>query len=382
MITYCKFCLFPSTKPDLKFNKGICSACDHYFGRPKIDFEKRYKELLEIVEKFKNKSNSNWDCIIPSSGGKDSTYQAITMRNLGLNPLLVTATTCDLSEYGRRNIENLKEIGFDTIEVSPSKVVRRKLNKIGLVKLGDISWPEHLSIFTIPVRIAVQLNIPLLIWGENSQNEYGGPEEDSDNNQLTRRWLEEFGGLLGLRKTDLVGLEGITEKDLVVYDYPTDEQLKKTGITGLFLGHYIPWDGLRNVLVAQSHGFKTIEQNIETAFINYENLDNYHTGIHDYFKFLKFGFSRATDVANLFIRRERISRTEALDIVRRTDGLFPWTYLGKPIEKILEPIEISLDQFIDICDRFTNKKIFKTNSQGNLIKDKKGNLTKVNYDNQ
>ena len=113
-----------------------------------------------------------------------------------------------------------------------------------------------------------------------------------------------------------------------------------------------------------------------------KNLDNYQTGIHDYFKFLKYGFSRATDVANLFIRRGRISRNEALDIVKRTDGLFPWSYLGKPIKEIIEPIDISLDQFIDICDRFTNKKLFKTNSQGQLVKDKKGNLTKVNYDNE
>lgn len=115
--------------------------------------------------------------------------------------------------------------------------------------------------------------------------------------------------------------------------------------------------------------------------VNYENLDNHQTGIHDYFKFLKFGFGRATDIACLHLRRGRITREDALTIVQRHDGKFPWTYLGKPIEAILEPIGLTVEQFIRICDRFTNKKIFLRDAQGNLVKDARGNLTKINYDN-
>ena len=153
MINYYKNCLFPSTKPDLQFDKeGVCSACNYFNNRPKIDWDMRYKELLKIVEKYQNTNGSNWDCIIPSSGGKDSTAQALRAREIGFNPLVVTSTTCDLSDIGRRNIDNLKYLGFDTIEFSPSKVVRRKLNRIGLTQVGDISWPEHVGIFTIPVR--------------------------------------------------------------------------------------------------------------------------------------------------------------------------------------------------------------------------------------
>jgi len=299
------------------------------------------------------------------------------MLQLGINPLCVTATTCDLSEIGRRNIANLKGLGVDHIQFSPNLKVRRKLNRIGLTQVGDISWPEHVSIFTIPVITAVRFNVPLIIWGENPQNEYGGPAADSKNNTLTRKWLEEFGGLLGLRVSDLVGLDGIKKSDLIPYQYPTDAELKKAGVTGIFLGYYIPWDGYSNALISQGFGLETFSHTIEGSIVSYENLDNYQTGIHDYFKFLKFGFGRASDIASLHIRRGRITRQDGIQLVKRHDGKFPASYLGKPLEKILEPLDITVKEFMGICDKFTNKKLFKTDARGELIKDKYGNLIKL-----
>lgn len=372
----------PDTKPDLKLDEqGVCNACRAYERRKEVDWDARRAELPALLDKCRSKNGSNWDCIVPVSGGKDSTFQVIRMLQLGLNPLCVTATTCDLSDLGRRNITNLKSLGVDYVEFSPNPVVRRKLNRIGLQQVGDISWPEHVGIFTIPVRAAVQFNVPLLVWGENSQNEYGGPAAAAENNVLDRRWLEEFGGLLGLRVSDLIGLEGITAKDLIPYTYPTDEELRRVGVTGLFLGYYLPWDGYANALIAQASGFESLSHTAEGSVVNYENVDNHQTGIHDYFKFLKFGFGRATDIACLHLRRGRITRQDAQDMVRRHDGKFPWTYLDKPIEKILAPLDLSVEDFVKICDRFTNKKIFLRDAKGNLVKDKQGNLTKLNYDN-
>lgn len=382
MLTYCTRCVMPDTKPDLYIDdEGVCSACRSYESRKEVDWDARYQELLIILDKYRNKNGSNWDCIVPVSGGKDSTYQVIRMLQLGLNPLCVTSTTCDLSEIGRKNIENLKRLGVDYIEVTPNPIIRAKLNRIGLMQVGDIAWPEHVGIFTIPVRAAVQFNVPLIVWGENSQNEYGGPAAAAENNILNRRWLEEFGGLLGMRVSDLIGQEGIEQKHLIHYTYPSDEELNRVGVTGLFLGHYIPWDGLSNTLIAQANGFRTYEKVVEGAMVNYENLDNHQHGIHDYFKFLKFGFGRATDHACLHIRRGRLTRRDGLEAVRKLDGKFPWEYLGKPLDKILEPLEISVDEFIRVCDKFTNKKIFKRDVGGGLIKDRHGNLTKINYDN-
>ena len=383
MLIYCKRCVMPHTKPDLHIDdEGICNACRSFEARREVDWDKRRKELFEVVDRYRSKDGRNWDCVVPVSGGKDSTYQVVRMLQLGLNPLCVNATTCDLSDIGRKNLDNLKNLGVDVIEMSPNPVVRAKLNRIGLTQVGDISWPEHVGIFTVPVRAAVQFNIPLIVWGENSQNEYGGPASASENHVLDRRWLEEFGGLLGMRVSDMIGIEGLSRKDLIPYHYPTDEELARVGVTGIFLGYYLPWDGLSNALVAQAHGLHTYHRPVEGAMLNYENLDNTFHGIHDYFKFLKFGFGRATDHACLHLRRGRITREDALDIVRMHDGKFPHEYLGRTLEEILDKIGVTRAEFERLCDQFTNKRIFKRGNDGQLLKDEHGNLTKINYDNE
>ena len=381
-LRYCVRCVMPHTKPDLRIDdEGVCNACRSYEKRTEVDWDMRAGELKEVTDRYRSKDGSQWDCIVPVSGGKDSTYQVIRMLQLGMNPLCITATTCHLSEIGRKNIQNIKDLGVDYVEFSPNPVVRRKLNRIGLTDVGDISWPEHVGIFTIPVRAAVQYNVPLIVWGENSQNEYGGPASAADNNVLTRRWLEEFGGLLGMRVSDLVGIDGIEQRHLIPYSYPTDEELARVGVTGIFLGHYLPWDGYTNALISQAFGFTSVSATVEGSIVNYENLDNLQTGIHDYFKFLKFGFGRSTDIACLHVRRGRITRQDAIQMVKLHDGKFPWTYLGVSIGQILEPLGMSIDEFIEICDRFTNKSIFKADGRGNLIKDRHGNLAKLNDDN-
>ena len=378
MLKYCARCVMPDTKPDLMLDgDGICNACRSFENRQHIDWSAREKELVEVVARYRKRDGSNWDCIVPVSGGKDSTYQVVRMLQLGLNPLCVTSTTCDESILGRRNIANLQALGVDHVQFSPNPLVRAKLNRIGLTQVGDISWPEHVGIFTIPVRAAVQYNVPLIVWGENSQNEYGGPASAAGNNVLNRRWLEEFGGLLGMRVSDLIGMEGIEARQLIAYSYPADEELARVGVTGLFLGHYLPWDGLANTLIAQANGFISYEKVVEGSMVNYENLDNHQTGIHDYFKFLKFGFGRTTDLACLHIRRGRLSRQDGLDAVRRLDGKFPWVYLGKLLKDILEPLGMSVDEFVGVCDQFTNKKIFARDTAGKLLKDAYGNLTKL-----
>lgn len=383
MLNYCKSCIMPDSKPDLSFDEdGVCNACRNYENRSKVNWEERKAELKQLLEKYRSKDSSSWDCIVPVSGGKDSTYQVIRILQLGLNPLCVTSTTCDLSDLGRRNIDNIKKLGVDYVEFSPNPLVRAKLNRVGLIEVGDISWPEHVGIFTIPVRAAVQFNVPLIIWGENSQNEYGGPAASVESNILNRRWLEEFGGLLGMRVTDLIGQEGIEEKHLIPYNYPTDEELSNTGVTGLFLGHYLPWDGMSNTLISQANGFVSYEKIVEGSMVNYENLDNHQTGIHDYFKYLKFGFGRATDLACIHIRRGRLTREDGINIAKNLDGKYPWEYLGKSLEDILNPLEISLDEFMKLCDQFTNKRIFKRDENGKLLKNPDNSPIKLNYDNQ
>ena len=151
-----------------------------------------------------------------------------------MNPLCVVATTDSLSSLGRKNIENIKSLGVDMVEYSLNPKVRRVMNRIGLEQIGDISWPEHVAIFTVPIRVAVQFNIKLVVWGENSQNEYGGPAASQDSKVLDRQWLEEFGGLLGLRVTDLIGQRGIKPRDLFLIRTPRMRNSNGLGFRGFF----------------------------------------------------------------------------------------------------------------------------------------------------
>jgi hypothetical protein len=293
---------------------------------------------------------------------------------MGLKPLCVTATTCDLTPIGRRNLDTLRRLGVDLLEYSPNPIVRRKLNAIGLREVGDISWPEHLSIFTFPVAVALKFDIPWVFWGENPQNEYGGPTESQNALVLDEAWLDEFGGLLGLRIDDFCDSYGFAQKDLVPYFYP-DLRRTTRPPKGLFLGHYLPWDGYSNVLLSQALGWESWPTRVEGHFVNYENLDNYQAGVHEYFKFLKFGFGRASDQLSLHIRRKRIDRGTAASLLPRLEGKFPDSYLGESLQLILARIGVSVSEFRSICDRFTNSRLFeqdgdafKVDDDGNLIR--------------
>ena len=359
MIHYCNRCIMPSTRPDIEIDDhGTCNACRAFELRKNIDWEKRKLELINLTKKFK--TGNYWDCIVPVSGGKDSTYQTLKVLELDLKPLCVLSSTCQLSEIGRKNIENLKSLGVDLLEFSPNPNIRKKLNYIGLSVVGDIAWPEHVGIFTIPVNIAIKFKIPLIIWGENSQNEYGGPEEAQNSNILDRRWLEEFGGLIGLRVSDLTDIYEFKKKDLIPYFYPEADILEKNNITGIFLGHYLPWNSMENAVVAKENGFSYFYDDVEGSYFKYENLDNLQHGIHDYFKFLKFGFGRATDQLCISIRRGIIKRSHAINLVKKIEGKFPWSYLGVNLEDILNYIGMTFDEFENIADQFTNYKLFKT----------------------
>jgi len=356
-MTYCTRCLYPDTKPDLSFDEqGVCSACQAFDRRETIDWRLREEEFRYLAVELL-KQNNQYDCIIPVSGGKDSTYQVIKALEYGLRPLAVTATTDHLSSLGRANLSNISRLGVDHIEVTTDQKLRRRINAYTLREVGDISWAEHVTIFTVPLRIAVMFKVPLIIWGENPQHEYGGPDlKSQEARELNQRWLEEFGGLNGLRVTDIMGAIGAQPQDLSLYVYPKQgiENIK-----GIFLGQFFSWDGAENALISCRHGFKTYYGPVEGVGYDYENLDNCQTGIHDYFKWLKFGFGRSTDLVCNHIRRQRITRTEARQIIGLYDGQFPRTYLGVPLETVLEPLEMSVDEFLEICNQFANKKLFE-----------------------
>lgn len=335
--------------------KGECSACTYFKKRKNIDWVQREKEFRELCDRL-IADKYQYHCVVPVSGGKDSHYQVIKAKEYGLNPLAVCAVTDDLSGIGRHNLDNISRLGVDVLEFNTNNKLRRKINKYTLETIGDISWAEHVTIFTIPVRIAIQFGIPLIIWGENSQAEYGGPYRAQEARKLDNRWLQEYGGLNGLRVLDLIERGFGTEQELKFYTYP---KLDQKTTSGIFLGQFFPWDGAENASMAVKYGFKTFYGPVEGIGYDYENLDNYQTGVHDYFKFLKYGFGRCTDLVCNHIRRGNITRAEGTEIVLENDGKWPRTYLGKPLEEILEKIEVTLEEFIEICNKFANKELFE-----------------------
>lgn len=370
-VTYCKKCLYPSTKPDLWFKDGVCGACHSYEARKDYDWDSGPAVLQDLMKN--NKRNPKYDCIVPVSGGKDSTYQVWRMLKEGYNPLCVTAPTDQLTPIGRRNIDNLKRLGCDYIEFSVNPSIRKLINRHAFFEVGDIQWPEHVLIYTIPVRAAVLFQIPIIVWGECGQREYGaGKPEDAHLKYFDRRVLEEYGSLNGLRVSDLNKITGISDSDLYFYEYPDADEVEKLDIKGIYLDNYFKWDGITNVTISQSLGFETASRNIRGTIANYENLDNYVHGIHDYQKYIKFGFSRATDIACNLIRRDLLSRDDAISLVSEHDGLYPLEYMDKSLESILSEYDISVKEFEQSCDDYTNYSLFQCNADGELIKRKDG----------
>ena len=378
-MNYCKKCLYPDTKPQLVFDEnGICSACKNHELKEKIDWKSKEKELKEILEKFRSKNNY-YDCIIPVSGGKDSHFQAYTIKEkFGLNPLVVNFHPLDQTEIGKKNLDNLKKLGVDCIEFSPNPNVYLNLARFGLKKLGDFQWPEHIGIFTVPVQIAIKYKIPLIIWGENPQFEYGQPTDISIDTILDRKWLEKNGGyfLDKIKPQDMIK-HGFELNDIQPYLYPSDEEINQAGVTGIFLGSYIKWDIFKQLETVKTIGFQENDEPKEGTFNKWENLDVYFTVFHDYFKFLKYGFGRATDHASIEIMHGRISREQGLKLVKQYEGKIPRKYL----KKFLEFADMSMDDFIGICNEFTNKEIFKVDENQNVVRDKSGEVIKLKYDN-
>jgi N-acetyl sugar amidotransferase len=342
----------PTTRPDTAFIEGECSACVNYKNRPTLDWKAREGELIRILEASKN--GTGYSCVVPSSGGKDSHAQVLRVIELGFRPLVVTASTCMLTEVGRKNIDNLARYAT-TIEVTPNREVRKKLNRLGLELVGDVSLPEHWAIFSIPFRMAAVFGIPTLLYGECPQDAYGGPVGTETARTMTRRWTSEFGGYLGCRPMDMVGTEGITEADMRDYMLPDDDRLSR--VTAYWLGQFEPWDSRRNAERARATGM-VYRLPCDANWWNAENQDNAMTGLHDFFGYLKYGYGRLCAQISVDIRNGLIRREDAMQIVRDRDGLFPAWYMGVSINDVLPHIGMEWRAFTATVEKFTNHDLF------------------------
>ncbi len=361
MSEYCKRCLFPRTKPDLYFDEsGVCDACtsaDRKHGiEDAINWDTRSSEFKKLISVFKERASGGYDCLVAVSGGKDSIFQVHAMKKIhGMNPLAVTFDQFDQTETGRHNLETLKKIGVDHIHYTLNPNIVKKLVKKGFEVVGDPYWVNHVGMFTIPFHIATNFNIPLVVYGENPQLEYGGPKESRNNMIMDKRWRQEFGGMRGFREEDMVD-DDISASDLKILEYPKDEDVTRVGVTGIFYGYFFKWDAEKHtMLMREKYGWSPLPSVPKGSWLDYENCDMEFIDIREHIKFLKYGYGRATDQLNIALRRGRISRDEALDIVKKIDGKFS----RENMKKFCDYIDINEKEFHEIVDSFVNHDIFE-----------------------
>jgi N-acetyl sugar amidotransferase len=298
-----------------------------------------------------------FDCLIPVSGGKDSTYQILKARSLGIKPLCLFVDTGHLSKIGQRNLNNLENFNINFIHFKFDKKISNTLSKIGLLEVGDIEWLENVAINTVTLWIAIKLRIDKILWGENSQSEYGGPKNMRNSKVMFhRQWFLKFGGTLNLNIKKIEKKYRINNSAFEYLQYPKLDQLKN--IKAYFLGYFFEWDSFNNFEFAKKRGFKAFDRRLSGSLLKYENIDNYLSGIHDYFKYLKTGMGRVHDQVSRLIRRKKISIYEGKKLIKKYDGELPHEYTGVKIEKILNEINISKQKFNEICFNYTNEKLF------------------------
>lgn len=353
MIRYCGRCVLPSSRPNLEIGPdGVCNACSAHASRRKIDWKAREAAFRDVVSNARRRAKG-YDCLVPVSGGKDSTWQVVCCLEHGLTPLAVTWRTPARTELGERNLANLKELGVDHIDFQVNPRVERKFMLKALERHGSTAIPMHLALFSIPLQLAVRYEIPLVVWGENSAFEYGGTEEERTGFRLDGRWLKKYGVTHGTTAADWVEPD-LTTKELLPYVAPSEAELKAKGVLAVFLGYYFPWDPETSLAVARSNGFQARAEGPKTGYYNYADIDDDFISIHHFLKWYKFGFTRLYDNLSLEIRNGRLTREQAIALIHRRGDETP----HEDIERFCGFVGIEKPEFFKIAERFRNPEVW------------------------
>lgn len=369
---YCKRCVYPEVAVNLYIDEeGICSSCrtfDKFVALTPAFWKERQKRFGKIISDVKKTNTSNYDCIIPVSGGKDSYFQThIIVKEYGLKPLLVTYHGNNYLPEGDYNRDRMRHVfDADHLVFGPSVAVLKKLNRLCFKKMGDMNWHAHCGIFTYPIQIAVKFNVPLIIWGEIAWD-ISGMFEPEDFVEFSARVRHEH-GLRGFEWYDMLNdpEEKLLEKDLLWAKYPTDEEILKVGVRGLYIGNFFKWDPNRHVkLVQKKYGWKPKQQPFDRTYRNFSNLDDrYESGLHDYLKYVKFGYGRATDHAAKDIRTDYMTRAQGIEMVKKYDHVIP-----RDLDYWLDYVGMKEAEFWKIANSFRNPAVWRKKAKGGWVKD-------------
>lgn len=341
-LRYCVRCCMPETAEGIIFDEmGICQACISSEQKIHINWVEREKKLREILEHYKSISGDNYDCIVPISGGKDSTFQLYVVTQVyGMKPLAVTFSHNWYSEVGKYNLQNaLEQFNVDHILFTPNRSLVNRLAKHSLCKIGDACWHCHAGVGAFPLQVAVKFNIPLLVWGESISESY-----KTDYYNPVKFDRDYFTKVSAKFYADEMVNEEITLKDLKCFQLPTIEEIEKVGVVGIHLGDYIFWDDERQMeFVRDYYGWR--EGDVEGTYKGYKSVECIMPGVHDYTKFLKRGFGRATDHVSQDVRCGLMTREEGFELIKKYDPQRP-----KILDYYLEITGMSEQEFIEIME--------------------------------
>lgn len=347
-VKFCKTCLMPNTRPRIVFNKeGICNACITASKKASVDWKERKRNLLNFIDQYRG-NHPYYDCVVPWSGGKDSSSIALKLKTeLGLNPLLVTFSPLVPTHVGNHNRESLLRFGFDNIFVRPNQKVSSELSRRFFIERGNpkVHWDAGVNV--APMQVAVNYGIPLVFYAEHGESEYGGHVLD-EKNLMIRDLAEVLEHQIGDDPMNWA-TSGIHEKDLAPYIYPEPKDLDRVGVKAVYFAYFFEWDVMNNfTYVKDKIDFKTAEGGRTCGtFSDYDSLDDKMDDLYYYMQFIKFGFGRCARDTSRLIYRGKMDRNEALRLSKLYEGEFP----EHTIDAALEFMKISRPEFEKIVDK-------------------------------
>jgi len=365
---YCKRCLYPENHPlgIVIDEDGICSGCRIHEEKDEIDWIEKGKELDGLFTKYRDRPGSFYDCVIPVTGNSDSFFVVDVVKNqYGLNPLLVTYNTQFNTKVGVRNLARLlTKLDCDHMMLTVSPDLAKKVTKIAMHKLGDMYWHVLAGSQTFPVQVATKFKIPLVVWGVNGWLDQVGMFSHYDRVEMTKKVRKEH----ALRSMDVdelfEGEDKLTWKDKQPFTYPSDAQLEKSRVRGIYLGNFVRWDAQQqSEEMIEKYGYETMGQT--RTFNTYESIYCWNNaGTHDYVKFLKFGYGKATDHASRDIRLKRLSREDGIRLAQKFDAEVPDVSLGL----FLDWIDMTKEEFYKIIEPFRDPLIWEKTKSGLYVR--------------
>jgi N-acetyl sugar amidotransferase len=338
----------PDTRPRIEFDEdGVCNACRYAELKKLIDWDARREEFLELVEPHRS-TDGRWDCVVPWSGGKDSSTIAYRLKHeFGLNPLLVTFSPLLVNEVGAANREALIQDGFDHVFFRPNQRVHRHLARRFLIERGNpkVAWDAGVN--AIPVRFALDLGIKLIFYAEHGESEYGG-RVLSEEHRKRRDVSEVIEHQIGDDPRNWVD-DVVSEADLNPYVFPSAEAADAAGLCAFYFAYFFRWSMFENYgFIRERIPFRTHPAGrTPGTFTDFDSLDDKSDGLYYYFQYVKFGFGRAIRDASRMIQNDQLTREEGLELARKYDHEFPEEHIDDMLD-YLAMDRAELDQTIDL----------------------------------